>query len=459
MMCLAACSDDASSPKDVVLDVVSAAEEVSASALALPQTVVVRVLTRDGKPVANTEVNWRVLEGGGSVSAYASHTNAEGHATVQWTLGPGTGLQILLATSGIGSISISARARSGIIAIAAGYRHTCAVASNGRAYCWGAGDHGELGNGNAVATDTPVAVQSNIPFRSITAGWSHTCALSTGGAAFCWGDNHVNQLGTADPLSGYATPRAVRFAGPFTELSAGFVHTCGVTTAGEVVCWGENRRGQLSGAAANEARITTAQFTRVAVGEFHSCGLRADSVAVCWGWNSAGELGTHAPLGAVNATPAAVFGELEYHDIASGARHSCGVNAQGKVHCWGLNGSGEIGRNPLVNSTTPFPIASTNSFADVAIGGAHACAIDLQQLIYCWGAAMVNGAAQDTQVPSGPVGGTTRRYHALSAGYEHTCALSMDDEVWCWGSNLHGQLGISGVASSSNPVRVPLPGS
>jgi alpha-tubulin suppressor-like RCC1 family protein len=456
LLTVVSCGEESSAPADLRIEVVSGADQVSAASFVQPEPVVIRVIDRSGKPVANAEVHWRVIEGGGTISEDVTRTDAQGRASVVWTLGPVTGLQLLMATSGLGSVSIPARGRFEIIALSAGYRHTCAVSTAGTIFCWGLGEQGQLGNAAPTSSVTPVAVASSVVFRDVTAGWSHTCGISTSGAAYCWGDNRVGQLGITGTLSGYAIPMPVRFADSFTDISAGFVHTCGVTASGNVLCWGVNARRQLSGTDQNSGRITQ-QFRRVAAGEFHTCALRTDSVAVCWGWNSAGELGTNAPLGATIPTPAAVAGQLKYADIASGPRHSCATN--GRVDCWGLNGSGELGYDPFVNPTTPAPVTSSVSFTDVGIGNAHTCAIATNRSVYCWGAALFNGTSADTKVPTGPVGGAGRSYRVLSVGYEHTCAITLEGEVWCWGSNSHGQLGVTGISSSMTPVRVPLSGS
>jgi alpha-tubulin suppressor-like RCC1 family protein len=40
-----------------------------------------------------------------------------------------------------------------------------------------------------------VAVSGGLTFTSISAGRFHTCGVATGGAAYCWGANDVGELG------------------------------------------------------------------------------------------------------------------------------------------------------------------------------------------------------------------------------------------------------------------------
>src|SRR5207237_7044743 len=89
---------------------------------------------------------------------------------------------------------------SGWKSVAAGYRHTCAIANTGVTYCWGENQSGQLGdvvapNNNANYTPTPVTGS----FVEISAGFNHTCAIDAGGTGFCWGSNADGKLGNATP--------------------------------------------------------------------------------------------------------------------------------------------------------------------------------------------------------------------------------------------------------------------
>ena len=81
--------------------------------------------------------------------------------------------------------------------IAAGYYHTCALTTTGQAYCWGQGSSGRLGNNSTTDSRIPVAVQmpAGVSFQSIAASSLHTCALTTEGKAYCWGQGSIGQLG------------------------------------------------------------------------------------------------------------------------------------------------------------------------------------------------------------------------------------------------------------------------
>jgi len=92
--------------------------------------------------------------------------------------------------------------------IAGGTHHTCGLDLDGRAFCWGSGTWGELGNGrywvdNWAATPQPVA--GTLRFRSITTGQFFTCGIATNDATYCWGTNQRGQLGAGLALGYVAT--------------------------------------------------------------------------------------------------------------------------------------------------------------------------------------------------------------------------------------------------------------
>ena len=137
--------------------------------------------------------------------------------------------------------------------VSVGAEHTCALRTDGTAYCWGSNQYGQLG---ATVTDTvctashttfdcsdvPVPVSTNLKFQSISAGQRHTCAITVDAAAYCWGANDQGQAGggTTGPVL-----RAVPGTLPWTQISAGYTHTCAVRSDGALFCWGQNDRGQL----------------------------------------------------------------------------------------------------------------------------------------------------------------------------------------------------------------------
>lgn len=80
--------------------------------------------------------------------------------------------------------------------LTAGLRHTCGLAESGLAYCWGANGLGQLGvQSLAAGSSVPVAVAGSLVFQDLAAGAEHTCGVTTDQRAYCWGANEWGQLG------------------------------------------------------------------------------------------------------------------------------------------------------------------------------------------------------------------------------------------------------------------------
>src|SRR6266516_3330602 len=100
--------------------------------------------------------------------------------------------------------------------LSAGSEHTCGVSTGNVAWCWGQNGSSELGAESSETCTTPtgvaiscsrrpLGVTTSQNFRSISSGGHFTCALTTNGKAYCWGNNSNGQLGTGN-TSGSSLP-------------------------------------------------------------------------------------------------------------------------------------------------------------------------------------------------------------------------------------------------------------
>jgi alpha-tubulin suppressor-like RCC1 family protein len=224
--------------------------------------------------------------------------------------------------------------------LAAGNYHVCGLTSGGRAYCWGYNPAGQLGDSTTTTRTSPVPVADTLRFSQLTAGGGHTCGLTSAGLAYCWGHDVFGQLGDS-ATTNRSAPVAVAGGLTFRQIAAGggYGFTCGVTTGGQPYCW-----GQIASATYPTPVAGTPSLSKIAAGGYHACGLTSGGQAYCWGNNYTGALGngtTTAPL--TPTTPSAVVGGLSFSQLALGGGHTCGLTADAKAYCWGLNDFGQLG--------------------------------------------------------------------------------------------------------------------
>ena len=99
-----------------------------------------------------------------------------------------------------------------------------------------------MGDGTTTTRLSPVLVPAppGVTFLQVAAGGNHSCAVTAAGAAYCWGVNGVGQLGDETMTDRLSPVLVTAPAGvTFTQVAAGSVHSCGMTAAETVNCWGE----------------------------------------------------------------------------------------------------------------------------------------------------------------------------------------------------------------------------
>ena len=336
--------------------------------------------------------------------------------------------------------------------------HTCAVAPDQRAYCWGDNASGQLGNGTTVVSDRPVFVPPFEDVVDVSAGYNHSCLVRANGDVYCWGKNDRGQLGDGTKV-GRPAVGTLAMTNALKVGAAGY-HTCAITSIRGVRCWGDNYYGALGdGTFEAHTRYVDVQglagVSSLAVGVLHNCAATDQGKVYCWGRASFGELGYLVDGDAGSPDPsdpgspiaAPVPGLTDVINVAAGEDHTCATRKNGQIVCWGRGDYGELGDGLKKSSVPPILVGNNIPFGvHISAGGFTTCAeVGGSFKVQCWGqnnfAQLGNGNANlGDGLPSPAVVGLSQIFR-VSTG-EHSCAWRTDGHLFCWGRNDLGQVGV-----------------
>jgi alpha-tubulin suppressor-like RCC1 family protein len=296
---------------------------------------------------------------------------------------------------------------SGVVAIGAGTDFTCALTSGGAVKCWGGNRWGQLGDGTTTDSTTPVNVSGlSGGVIAISAGDDQACVLTGGGAVECWGDNSSGQLGNGTTIDSSTPVDVIGLSSGVVAIDASsYGHVCALTSGGGVKCWGWNREGQLGDGTTTDSLTPVdvsglpSGVVAIAVGGMHTCALTGAGAVTCWGDNSwAGQLGDGTTISSSTPVAASVIGSA-VSAISAGGYFTCVVTSAGAAKCWGSNTEGQLGDGTTTDSLTPVDVIELTSGVSAISAGTtvhgddvdHTCALTSGGAVLCWGA---NGSGQ-----------------------------------------------------------------
>lgn len=314
-----------------------------------------------------------------------------------WCWGPLPEYSIGVALSSPEDARLTPHPLSGdaLLSITSGDARRCGLAADGSVRCTTSGG----------TTLLPEA--EGWTFKALVGGWDHLCGLDAQGGAWCWGANQWGQLG-----DGTATPRAaptkVSGGHQFRELGAEGSSTCGLDTRGEAWCWGSNGSGEVGPGARSETCIAPKSipvhcsrvpvpaapgysFRALVKGRGLTCGVGSDGRHRCWGAHEGGADWCGSQYmwhGRCTLNPFDLAPGISFKDVSLQATHRCGVTADGAVLCWGANEYGRLGNGTYGKAeAAPAPVLGGTAFASVETSAYTTCALTPEGAAWCWGAA------------------------------------------------------------------------
>lgn len=356
-----------------------------------------------------------------------------------------------------------AGAASAVTAVAVGSTSTCAVTVAGQLVCLGMFQYdpnGSLAACPAAQDCSAPQVLAGLPtgVTSVAAGYKSTCAVLTDGRVACWGEA-ASGIAPAGSTAAVIIPNLSGVtslsvgSGPLSPIANSGASACAVVTGGEVECWGG---GYVVNSTATPVPIAglTSGVTAVSVGTAGACAITAGGGVTCWG---KGEF--VRPTSPVQVADSSIGATA----LSVGTEAACLVGAGGNVMCWGSNGHGQLGAPLPASSNVPVQVPGlTGGFKSVVVGDSVACAVPSGGDVVCWGVGPFQDPAGITVVGPGPVPGLPSPVTSLAVGYgalgfagggpDTGCAIA-GGGLYCWGGNHTAQ--ITGDPMSAQVIAVP----
>ena len=233
---------------------------------------------------------------------------------------------------------------TGIEKISTGGWHNCVLMENGVIKCWGSDLFGQLGIEPPVDSyliPYPVEVPFTGIFTDVTVGMDHSCAVASDGNAYCWGVNYNGELGIGsydfDPH--HIPSMVLGLENNVIKIDSGREKTCVLTSEGGVSCWGgssiDHTAVPVQGLESGVADISSGGALTYMTN--HSCALMENDRSVkCWGSNNFSQLGDGSYRFFGDFIPVDVLGLAgNVQSISTGATSSCAIFESGSAACWG----------------------------------------------------------------------------------------------------------------------------
>jgi alpha-tubulin suppressor-like RCC1 family protein len=318
--------------------------------------------------------------------------------------------------------------------------------SDGGIQCWGVGTAGQIGNGASsdVNVPTSVTMPSDVTaFGSVSTNSNFSCAIasqgSNAGKVYCWGTGTAGRIGNG-ANSNVNVPTSVTMPSDVTafgSVSTNRLFSCAIASqgsnAGKVYCWGTGANGRIGNGANSNVNVST-------------------SVTM--------------PSGVT------AFGSVSTNINFSCAIASQGSNA-GKVYCWGVGTSGQIGNGVNLDVNVPTSVtmpSDVTAFGSVSTNINFSCAIASQGSnagkVYCWGTGtsgqIGNGASSNVNVPTSvTMPSDVTAFGSVSTNIFFSCAIASQGsnagKVYCWGTGANGEIGNGANSNVNVPTSVTMP--
>jgi len=389
--------------------------------------------------------------------------------------------------------------------------HSLLILSDGSLWAWGDNSSGQLGISTTGGTvNTPVQVGTDTDWVDIAAGYKFSLGLKSDGSLWAWGDNISGQLGDGTGVTS-SKDRPVKITsaidsngntvafGNVISFAAGYYHALAVTSDGKLWAWGDNGFGQLgNGDDTGADKLlpvqvgTDTNWLRVGAGGFHSLAIKTDETLYAFGNNSNGQLGYEeatcsntsacpppdslstpdriiptrvctGPIGYMSAPyiHGCTSSDASWIKIDGGEAHSVGIKSDGTLWVFGYNGNGQLGVGtvPPTQISVATKVGSENNWSDVRAGAFHTIALKNDSTLWASGFNLFGqlGTGDTVSKSSFTRVGSDTNWSKIDASGYHSIGLKLTPSLYTWGRNSFGQIGDGTKNDTNIPKDISFP--
>ncbi len=332
---------------------------------------------------------------------------------------------------------------------------TCGYDLDDGLWCWGY--NGDDNSGDSFGRlmvrvdqlDYPERVSTNVEIRDLSMGYRNTCMLNDNYGLFCWGDRSNNAMG--DAPRGFSD---FTYSWNGRDFNADLLlplpdGTC-VSSGEGLTCWGENGSGEFASGTTESSIFPETTYTgrvwkKLSIpktspdGNF-VCGIDVNDDLYCWGRNDHGQLGVGDTEDRYQPVKVQYPSGLTWVQVGTGFAHTCALDGNGDVWCWGDNSYQQLGTDSVTQSLLPYRVVTDTAFKSVAVGGNFTCAVNVNGKVLCWGSNRYG--ENGSRYPCSPflphiVRGKDidgQEMVEVVAGDYNACVLDSNHQIYCWGT-------------------------
>ena len=297
-----------------------------------------------------------------------------------------------------------------VVQVTTGYQQSCALLSDGRVGCWGNNNFRQLGNQYSYRDNRYpriVRLSDNGPplkgIIQIATGYTHTCALTSTGNIYCWGQNWTGQLGNGEETeinSHVASPVMVidstgtegSLLSDIKYITTGDSLSCGIKSNNDLYCWGVLTVGPPYTQSYPRLHDVYQNVSTPELGHSlvygHLCSLTTSGTIYCSGYGLYGQFSrgttyvsgagtislyplTYNPPVHIRATQdsnAILKGVIE---LGAAGYTNCGLMVTGNVKCWGKTRWVGIGESDGYTFSPQNVLLDANTSLQAGVGKPH----------------------------------------------------------------------------------------